>query len=390
MKIFSILFLVFIITAACNEDEGVKEVKLDKDLKVESRYFRITTNEPDEYSIKITNKKSTQSNFKFIFNGNKLYGTIEEIIKDIEKMDEEFANEPIVRKVWRFTTDNSKHNHPLTDSAFYHLPQLFFNSTGFGYCDDRSMVNSFLWKVLGYESRVWGLSNHVVSEVLINGRWEMYDSMQEVYYNTKDGKVAGVEDIVKDPGIVVDPSNPVIKFESDIPNAYSEDVQSCYLSKNIYAVDPVLPRIDFQSEIFLKTDFYIQFPYKHKKDLKTAVINNQRQDQTDIMDYTNFIYFISIPSTGIIPYPLFIHSIEGNGSVSFDQNKAYRIGSKELNDKINKWDDLLLPLYFQSFDSIKINYLLNPIRFKMNKKNTLIIYGDNIDSIDVQLVKNPE
>jgi hypothetical protein len=389
MKHTIAFLLSMILIIACNED-GVREVEISHDSKFEKRFFKINAKEPENFSIKIINKNKSESTFRFVFNGNRIYGKIEDILEDIKKMPNEFPNEPIVRKVWRFTTDNSKHDHPLTDSAYYHIPQLFFNSAGFGYCDDRSMVNNFLWRVLGYESRVWGLANHVVSEVLVDNRWEMYDSMQEVYYQTKDGKIAGVQDIINDPDIVTNPIDPVIEFANDTPAAYTEEVLRCYLFPGIYSVEPVLPKIDFQPDIYLKDDFYIQFPFKYKRNLETAVVNNNKQKATKITDFTNLVYFISIPSSGIIPFPFFIHSIEGVGNVSFDQISSYKIGSKELEEKINKWDDYLFPVFFQSMDSIKINYLLNPNRFSMKEENTLIIYGDNIDSLDVQLVRNPD
>ncbi len=387
MKLFPLISIALLLLISCTED-GVNEVIIDSGSNIEKRVFKINTEYPENHSIKIINKKKSPVSLKMIFNGNRIYGTLDDIIKDIKEMPDEFESEPIVRKVWRFTTQHSKHGHPLTDSAFYHIPQLFFNSTGFGYCDDRSMVNNFLWRILGYESRVWGLANHVVSEVLVNGKWEMYDSMQEVYYKTKKGEVASVQDILDDPEIVLHPIDPVIEFDETIPNAYTEEVLKCYLYPGIYSVEPNIPKIDFQPDIYLGNNYYIQFPFKQNKDLATAVVNNNKQERTLIKDFAIMSFTITERSQGIIPYPFFIHSIEGKGNVRFNDTQSFQIGSKELDDKINKWDAFLFPIFFQSLDTLRINYLINPHRFSLKEENTLIIYGEEIDSIEVQLKEN--
>jgi hypothetical protein len=162
----------------------------------------------------------------------------------------------------------------------------------------------------------------------------------------------------------------------------------CYLSKGIYSVVPNLPDIPFQNAFHLRDGFYIQFPVKINKDLKTAIVNDNKQKQSIIKTFSNFTYHISIPSSGIIPYPFFIHSIKGNGIVSFDEKKYYNIGSNELDEKINKWDNFLFPIFFQSYDSISVNYILNTIRFNLKKENELTIKGKNLDKLEILLVKN--
>ena len=382
------LFLLAVIFISC-DNEGIREVELDNDgSEITKRAFKINLSKPGDHYLKIVNKQEKSVSFKMIFNGNRIYGTLNDIIKDIKKMPDEYSGEPIVRKVWRYTIDNSRHDKPLTDSAFYHIPQIFFNSTGFGFCDDRSMVNNFIWRKLGYESQVWGLGNHVVSEVKVDGKWEMYDSMQEVYYMNNDGKVASVEEIIKDPDIILKPNDPIIEFNDDVPKPYSYDVMMCYMHPDAYTVIPELPDITFQSAIYLGPGYYVQFPKVNDPVLMTATINDSKEKPQPIEEYANFLYCITNSSNGVIPFPFLIHSIEGNGVVSFDQKTYYEAGSKKLEEKINNWDEFNYPVFFNSRDSLKLNYILNPERFSLKKENTLLLIGKNIDSLEVLLLKD--
>ena len=91
-------------------------------------------------------------------------------------------------RLWRFIRDNRYFFDPLTGARWYHSPAIFFNSAGFGYCDDAHRRSTeLLITAMGYSARVWGLNGHVVAEVLVNNRWEMWDPDLEVYYRNRTG-----------------------------------------------------------------------------------------------------------------------------------------------------------------------------------------------------------
>ena len=80
---------------------------------------------------------------------------------------------------------NSYHYFTVSAALWLHSPALFLNSLGVGWCDDRAAVVHHLLAEMGYTARLWSLQGHVVPEVLINGRWEVWDTDLGVYYYTR-------------------------------------------------------------------------------------------------------------------------------------------------------------------------------------------------------------
>src|SRR5207302_639262 len=120
-----------------------------------------------------------------------------------------YPGEPLQRKVWRFIRDNRYHFEAVTGAPWFESPGLFFNSAGFGYCDDSAALFYHLMTGLGYPARVWGLSGHVVAEVRVNDRWELWDPDLEAYYLNRAGLVAGVEELAGDPDLITHPLEPL-------------------------------------------------------------------------------------------------------------------------------------------------------------------------------------
>src|SRR5205809_1211277 len=118
---------------------------------------------------------------------NKLGLTKQGIVREIEAMEPQFPNESMPHKVWRFIRGNRYHFEPLTPATWFSSVALYFNSAGFGFCDDSAAAFYQLMTAMGYAARVWGLSGHVVAEALVNNRWEMWDPDLEVYYRNGDG-----------------------------------------------------------------------------------------------------------------------------------------------------------------------------------------------------------
>jgi hypothetical protein len=54
---------------------------------------------------------------------------------------------------------------------------------GGGYCSQHAIVLDNLLDEQGIESRILGLSGHVINEVLIDGKWKVYDSNYNVVFN---------------------------------------------------------------------------------------------------------------------------------------------------------------------------------------------------------------
>lgn len=141
----------------------------------------------------IENISESESCFLFKFQDG--FFTTDEIVKHIKNMPGEFTGEPLERKAWRFVIDNIDYLPSISESRIIHHPLTLINSIGFGQCDDLASSLYFIWKTLGFESRIWELGGHVVPEVYANKKWQMYDPSYQVYYYNKKNDVAGVEEL---------------------------------------------------------------------------------------------------------------------------------------------------------------------------------------------------
>ena len=243
---------------------------------------------------------------------NKKFGlTTQGIISEINAMAPEFTNESTPRKVWRFIRDNRYHFERLTDAHWYDSPALFLNSAGFGYCGDSASVFYFLVTGMGYSARVWELSGHIVPEVFVNNRWEMWDPDLEVYYENREGSIAGVEELAADPDLITNPTNPIL-HPNDLSrpaSPYGQYVADIYSSTGDNAishgpqslVDPT-SIIDSPMILEIPPGATLEFPDVYESPLDATLLTN-------VPSYANARLVIPAGFSGTVPMPLFVHSI---------------------------------------------------------------------------------
>ncbi len=223
------------------------------------------------------------------------------IIREILEMAPEYAGESIPRKVWRFIKANRYHFEPITSSNWYHAPALFFNSAGFGYCDDSASVFRHLITAMGYPARVWLLNGHVVAEVFNNNRWEMWDPDLEVYYLNHQGLVSGVEELAADPGLITNPVSPLPNIEWP----YSQVVADIYGTQGDNSVVQWysdLPIADPSMTLQVPPGATFEFPDIFDSPLSAIY-------QTAVPTYTNARLIVPAGFTGSVTMPLIIQSV---------------------------------------------------------------------------------
>lgn len=124
--------------------------------------------------------------------------------------------------IWKLLVDWRYHDYPAEGGAEIHDPVKFLNVYGYGFCDDSAATFCELTKAAGIKSRIHGLSGHVVAEAYYNGGWHMFDPDHEVVYHTRDGKVASVGDLERQPQIITaTPTDPIGSRSQDIANLYT-------------------------------------------------------------------------------------------------------------------------------------------------------------------------
>jgi hypothetical protein len=277
------------------------------------------------------------------------------VLQFIENMQPVYPNEPNYVKAWRFTDLYITYGNPLTEKDWQHCPALMVNSIGLGECDDYAEILAVLWQDLGYNSRVWYLSGHVVSEVQVNGQWMLYDAGyggEGVYYYLSDGKtIASVTDLENNGSLITNPVNPIDPRGDPV---YSAELAGIYTSINNNSIDG-----------FDCPD-------------TTGPAPNFELPAGAQMTIGNSLLTITLPAgwSGTIAEPLVVKSITGD-IISYDGNP---VTENTIGGIINTEATYIHELQFEkSSTKAVITYILNPHVIPMIF--TLTVKGENLDEL---------
>ena len=182
--------------------------------------------------VRFTNNSTEARQVKVTINGVAL-NSLADVVFDTLALPAEHADEPLHRRAWRYMIRRHSHWWPISGGIFQHQADLYLRSVGLGFCDDAASVLARLWNALGHEARVIGLYGHVVPEVRIGDRWELYDPDYGVYYLNHNQQVAAVADLERDAELITAPIQPM---PTKLGGAYDASLASLYTSANDNAV----------------------------------------------------------------------------------------------------------------------------------------------------------
>jgi len=108
-------------------------------------------------------------------------------------------------RIWRFVMEHSFHWYPPHDRLSLHDPVRFFNTYGYGFCDDAAQIVCALAQVAGFEKeRIQFLTVHFVSEIFYNKDWHLFDSDMHAFFPPKKTNrgALGLAAMLKDFGLM--------------------------------------------------------------------------------------------------------------------------------------------------------------------------------------------
>jgi len=303
--------------------------------------YALSTATPSSDFIRIINRSDSTASFRFNLN-NKLFASDADLLSAIMAMAPEYSGEPIQRMAWRFIRDNRYHWYALLGynsltSWIASSPALFFNSIGFGICGHSAQVFCQIMTLLGYQTRIWGLYGHVVSEVLINGRWEMYDCDLQVYYINRQGEVASVVDLAADPALI---TVPIAALSCAHPTAYTSLLADIYSSPDnqvfTWYKDNIINNYSLRMQ--LPPGGILEFPAVFGESLLSYGL-------TDVPRYTNARLTVPRGWTGVLNTPFVIHSIGYGGPQKLSVSAYSFWGTFQQDPTIANWTtDSLAPI----------------------------------------------
>ena len=170
--------LALLILAACHRDE----------LQVAT--FTAAAAHTASWSIRNTSDRDIRFNLTV---NDKFWRSRQQMIDEIARQNND--NQTFVIRAAEWVHRYSRNISPLSADNWIHSPELFINSLGLGYCDDRAAVLVSLWQAYGLRTRMWNLQGHVVPEVMVNGKWQLHDPDMGVFMLGDDLQICSVADV---------------------------------------------------------------------------------------------------------------------------------------------------------------------------------------------------
>ncbi len=159
--------------------------------------------EPVFFSI--TNLGEEKISPQLVVNGRD-WSSNESVLKDALQNTDVANREATAKSLWQFVVDNRYHFKPAVrvDNNYLDVenPLQYFNSWGYGYCDDSATVLAQLATLSNFDARIVFLTEHVVAEIFYNDKWHMLDPDREVFYTNKNGEIASIGDIFNDKNLI--------------------------------------------------------------------------------------------------------------------------------------------------------------------------------------------
>jgi hypothetical protein len=164
----------------------------------------------DAASITIRNSSKNTIRFPQIGLPNSVWPYDIEQIKKV--LPTGVSDQELAIATWRYVVDHMFHYCSAGTTSnkvlnFETDPIVLINGFGFGCCDQSDRVLVWIWKQLGYKTRLASMYAHTVPEIYYGGTWHMLDPDHRSYYLRDDGTIASIADILADPQIVVRQSN---------------------------------------------------------------------------------------------------------------------------------------------------------------------------------------
>jgi predicted HTH domain antitoxin len=341
--------------------------------------FNIAADAPAAQAIRLENQGTADARFQMKFNGN-LFSGIDDIAAQIYELPDEYVDEPLQRKAWRFVRDNRYHHFALTRKKWMQDAQLYLNSVGFGLCGNTAFTLSQLWRELGFETRMYNIGGHTMSEAFVGDHWEMYDADLEVYYVNDAGRVAGIAELERDSDLI---TNPRQRLAYASPYAYGNNVAKYYSTpeNNFERRDRVdaVPDLEFT----LPVNARMTLPVKATNELTAPYIF--RGEQATIAHYREVLLEIPSDWEGQIDIPLLVHSIQGVGTVRVG-GREFELNSSEFQTLLDERQSFIYDFEFSELKTdLSIIYLLNP-NIQVEAENVIAMDGENLEGIVVDLI----
>ena len=129
-----------------------------------------------------------------------------------QQLPQTTSDQELAIATWQYVISHTSHycssgTKSTGGLKFLTDPALILNSFGFGCCDQKARVLTWIWQNFGYPTRLAAMTFHTLPEIYYGNAWHMLDSDHQSFYLNPDGSIASVADILANPEMVSEQSN---------------------------------------------------------------------------------------------------------------------------------------------------------------------------------------
>lgn len=335
----------------------------------ENRIIEFTVeNHRDSYII-INNTGSQISRFTLDINGRGNYD-LNQMVGFIKK---KYQGMPVAEQVWHYVSEYSRHIDMLiTKNNWLYNPLLLMNSAGGSRCGFRSAVMTNLLLFMGEEARSWGLEGHVITEVLADGKWQVYDPDLGVVYFNERKEICSFDELCSKPEYITNPVKiKCISNVFDSLRATSREIAGMYASRQ----DNGLFDTDYQR---FKKNENIAFMLPPGAQLIFPI-----PDKSSDAAFAFAVLKIPPGWNGTVDIPLILYNTDGNAQFIVENEK---LTSTEKN--FNSTDAGNSPFKYnitikENTSGVRLSYFINPLIYCADSINHFVFQGENLDMLQV-------
>jgi len=333
-----------------------------------------------DHAVVLVNRSDRAVELNLTHNAYPMMGSDEQMVAYVRAMPPVFAGEPFERKLWRFVRDNTYHWAPLSTDQWINDPWMLVSSLGWGFCGETAAAYVRLAQAAGYDARVEGLTGHVVPEIKIGERWQMYDPDLALYYRNRDGEIANVAELAADPTLITEPIDPVLDVAA-YPLGYSDFIASFYASTaNNYIADWVFltPQPAPRPVFTLPAGAELVYPGRWTD----VPIGYDAETPYEVPAFVQGSLTTPAGWTGEVPLPFRLVAVRGEGRVRF-ATQEFEIGSPELEAALRAnpldYDHLEI---VEARSPVRIVMFMNALRYGLQRTNDVEVRGLDVWAIE--------
>jgi hypothetical protein len=340
---------------------------------------------PQEQAVVIRNETDSDLSFTLTHNGFPSFATLEDVVRYVEDMPEDFADEAFERKLWRFLIANVVHEYPLTEALWLQDPLVTVNSLGWGFCSNVANAYVRIARAAGREARVWGLGGHVVPEVRVDGKWLVYDPDLSVFYRKVDWSVAGIADLAAAPALITSPVDPLYPVVD--PGPYGVYISMVYASTADNETHPRWdgPETPLSGLISLPAGASITYPGQWDD----APSGYNFPDIKPVEHFRHALVELPAGWSGTLRLPWMLRKITGTGRVRVG-TLEYAIGDPALDARLQQPGSIIHELeILDSGSVVQLVFYVNVVRFAVGTLNEVRATGQDVWRLDVSSTTLP-